>query len=79
MKAILLGFSLSSTQSWRRKKKGFNLYIFFAGKRQFQSVDVCIDDPIFNSRADLKGENYEENNNDDAQLIYREIKFFFVL
>ena len=79
MKAILLGFSLSSTQSWRRKKKGFNLYIFFAGKRQFQSIDLCIDDPIFDLRVDLKEDNCEENNNDDAQLIYREIIFVFVL
>ena len=31
-----------------------------------------------NSRVDLKKEDRdEENNNDDAQLIYREIIFFF--
>ena len=36
-------------------------------------------DLIFDFRVDLKEENYEENNNDDAQLIYREIIFVFIL
>ena len=40
---------------------------------------MCINDPIFNFRVDLKEENYEENNNDDAQLIYREIIFLATL
>ena len=61
----------------RRKKVSFYWWIF---KKIKTNILICviIDSTIFHRRVDLKEEEVgEENNNDDAQLIYREIIFLF--